>query len=166
MPQLRDPVMVVALSGWVDAGLAGGGAIAFLAGAARDAARRSAASTSPTSWTCSRPVPTVHLVDGVSREIDWPEITLTAGNLGRDVVLCTGPEPSLRWREVLGELVDAAPTCSASREAFTVGGIPAMASHRRPVDVLATGTDERLLAEPGRGARTTPGPPARRACSR
>ena len=28
LPQLRDPVMVVALSGWVDAGLAGGGAAA------------------------------------------------------------------------------------------------------------------------------------------
>ena len=30
LPQLRDPVLVVALSGWVDAGLAGGGTVAVL----------------------------------------------------------------------------------------------------------------------------------------
>jgi hypothetical protein len=29
-PELRDPVLVVALSGWVDAGLAGAGAAAVL----------------------------------------------------------------------------------------------------------------------------------------
>ena len=30
LPRLRDPVMVVVLSGWVDAGMAGAGAMAVL----------------------------------------------------------------------------------------------------------------------------------------
>jgi len=99
----------------------------------------------------------VHLVDGVSREIDWPEITLTAGRLGRDVVLVTGPEPSLRWRAVLGELVDVALQLGVS-EAYTVGGIPAMASHRRPVSVLATGTDEEVVERAGAWRQDYTGP--------
>ena len=36
-PELHDPVMVVALSGWIDAGLAGSGAIAVLADQLEDA---------------------------------------------------------------------------------------------------------------------------------
>jgi proteasome assembly chaperone (PAC2) family protein len=90
----------------------------------------------------------VHLVDGVSREIAWPEISFTAGHLGRDVVLCVGPEPSLRWRAVLGEVVDLAVRLGVTA-AFTVGGIPSMASHRRPVSVLATGTDAELVEAAG-----------------
>ena len=50
-----DPVMVVALTGWVDGGLAGAGAVAAAAEAARVAAHVRAASTSPICWTSSRP---------------------------------------------------------------------------------------------------------------
>jgi proteasome assembly chaperone (PAC2) family protein len=101
--------------------------------------------------------PTVQLVGGVQREIVWPEITLTAGHLGRDLVLCVGPEPSLRWREVLGDLVDVAGQVGV-KEAYTVGGIPAMASHRLPVAVLATGTDEEAVARAGAWRQDYSGP--------
>ena len=147
LPQLRDPVLVVSLSGWVDAGLAGGGTVALLQEqleSARSFGRLDLADLMDLQQTR----PTVHLVDGVSREIVWPQISLSAGNLGRDVVLCVGPEPSLRWRTVLGELVDLAQRLGVSA-AFTVGGIPSMASHRRPVSVLATGTSDELVAERG-----------------
>jgi proteasome assembly chaperone (PAC2) family protein len=156
LPQLRDPVMVVALAGWVDAGLAGSGAVAFL-NEQLDASRTFARIDLGDLMDLQQTRPTVHLVDGVSREIEWPEIALSAGRLGRDVVLCTGPEPSLRWRAVLGELVDVARQLGVSR-AFTVGGIPAMASHRRPVSVLATGTDEALVAEAGAWRQDYTGP--------
>ena len=156
LPQLRDPVMVVALAGWVDAGLAGGGAVALLQEqleSARTFARLDLADLMDLQQTR----PTVHLVDGVSRQIVWPEITLSAGRLGRDVVLCTGPEPSLRWRELLGEIVDLAGRLGTSA-AFTVGGIPSMASHRRPLSVLATGTDEELVAGAGAWRQDYTGP--------
>jgi len=156
LPQLRDPVLVVALAGWVDAGLAGSGSVAFLQ-EQLDAARTFGRIDLGDLMDLQQTRPTVHLVDGVSREIDWPEITLTAGRLGRDVVLCTGPEPSLRWRAVLGELVDVAKELGIV-EAFTVGGIPAMASHRRPVSVLATGTDEALVERAGAWRQDYSGP--------
>ena len=50
--------------------------------------------------------PVVQLADGVTRTIAWPSIEFVAGNAGRDVVLCRGPEPSLRWRAVLGAIGD------------------------------------------------------------
>lgn len=156
LPQLRDPVLVVALTGWVDAGLAGSGSVAFLQ-EQLDAARTFGRIDLGDLMDLQQTRPTVHLVDGVSREIDWPEITLSAGRLERDVVLCSGPEPSLRWRAVLGELVDVCRQLGVS-EAFTVGGIPAMASHRRPVSVLATGTDEALVERAGAWRQDYSGP--------
>jgi proteasome assembly chaperone (PAC2) family protein len=156
IPELRDPVMVVALTGWVDAGLAGSGSIAFLH-EQLDAVRTFARLDLGDLMDLQQTRPTVHLVDGVSREISWPEITLSAGRLGRDVVLCTGPEPSLRWRAVLGELVDVAQRLGVTA-AFSVGGIPAMASHRRPISVLATGTDEDLVARAGAWRQDYTGP--------
>jgi len=156
IPELRDPVMVVALTGWVDAGLAGSGSIAFLH-EQLDAVRTFARLDLGDLMDLQQTRPTVHLVDGVSREISWPEITLSAGRLGRDVVVCTGPEPSLRWRAVLGELVDVAQRLGVTA-AFSVGGIPAMASHRRPISVLATGTDEDLVARAGAWRQDYTGP--------
>jgi proteasome assembly chaperone (PAC2) family protein len=156
LPQLRNPVMVVALAGWVDAGIAGSGSVAFLQ-EQLDAARSFGRMDLADLMDLQQTRPTVHLVDGVSREIEWPEITLTAGRLERDVVLCSGPEPSLRWRAVLGELVDIARQLGVS-EAFTVGGIPAMASHRRPISVLATATDEALVERAGAWRQDYTGP--------
>jgi proteasome assembly chaperone (PAC2) family protein len=156
LPQLRDPVLVVALAGWVDAGLAGSGSVAFLE-EQLDAARSFGRLDLGDLMDLQQTRPTVHLVDGVSREIEWPEITLTAGRLGRDVVLCAGPEPSLRWRAVLGELVELARRLGVT-EAYTVGGIPAMVSHRRPLSVLATGTDEAVVERAGAWRQDYTGP--------
>jgi proteasome assembly chaperone (PAC2) family protein len=147
LPQLRDPVLVVSLSGWVDAGLAGGGTVAVLQ-EQLESVRTFGRLDLSDLMDLQQTRPTVHLVDGVSREIAWPEISFTAGHLGRDVVLCVGPEPSLRWRAVLGEVVDLAVRLGVTA-AFTVGGIPSMASHRRPVSVLATGTDAELVEAAG-----------------
>jgi proteasome assembly chaperone (PAC2) family protein len=156
LPQLRDPVLVVALSGWVDAGLAGGGTVAVLQ-EQLESVRTFGRLDLSDLMDLQQTRPTVHLVDGVSREIVWPEIAFTAGHLDRDVVLCVGPEPSLRWRAVLREVVDLAVRLGVT-EAFTVGGIPSMASHRRPVAVLATGTDADLVEAAGAWRQDYTGP--------
>ena len=156
LPQLRDPVLVVALSGWVDAGLAGGGTVAVLE-EQLESVRTFGRLDLSDLMDLQQTRPTVHLVDGVSREIAWPRISFSAGHLGRDVVLCVGPEPSLRWRAVLGEVVDLAQQLGVTA-AFTVGGIPSMASHRRPVSVLATGTDTELVEAAGAWRQDYTGP--------
>lgn len=145
LPQLREPVLVGAMSGWVDAGFAGAGSAALLV--------EQLASGSPfahldlsdlVDLAASRP--SVHLVDGATREIAWPRLEFVAGHLGADVVVVAGPEPSLRWSTVSDEIVELAQRL-AVRRAFLLGGMPAATSHRWPVEVAATATRRSLAQE-------------------
>ncbi len=146
-PELRDPVLVVVLTGWVDAGVAGATAAAMLAAqltSGRVFGRIDLADLVDLQQTR----PTVSLVDGATREIVWPVIEFTAGRAGRDVVLCAGPEPSLRWPTITNEIVEVARRLGV-RKAFSLGAMPAVVSHRRPTPVLATATSEELAEEAG-----------------
>src|SRR5260221_1023759 len=94
LPELRDRVMVIVLSGWVDAGMAGAGAMAVLTeqlGSKHTFGRIDLSDLLDLQQTR----PTVRLADGAAREVVWPSIDLISGTLGRDVVLVVGPEPSL-----------------------------------------------------------------------
>ena len=146
-PDLRDPVLVVALSGWVDAGLAGAGAAAVLSEQLDSAAGFGRVDlTDLVDLQQTRP--SVHLADGATREIAWPAIDLIAGRAGRDVVLCRGPEPSLRWRAFSEELVQMSQRLGVSMM-VGLGGMPTLVSHRRPVSVLTTATSRSLAQEVG-----------------
>lgn len=144
-PQCNEPVLVVALAGWVDAGFAGAGAATALQeqlGDVEPFATLDVADLMDLQQT--RPI--ARWGDDGNRIIDWPAITFTFGRLGRDVVVVSGPEPSLRWPTVAAAIVDAATTLGV-REAITVAGMPALTSHRRPVPVLATATHRSLAQE-------------------
>jgi predicted ATP-grasp superfamily ATP-dependent carboligase len=147
VPQLRDPVMVVSFTGWVDGGLAGAGAVAVLVDAmqsSRTCARFDLAEYVDLQQTR----PTVSLIDGETRQVHWPTIELVAGVAGRDVLVVSGPEPSVRWQAVVDELVAFA-TAVGIREAVLLGGMPAPVSHRRPVPVQATAATRSVAQEIG-----------------
>lgn len=146
-PDLRDPVLVVALSGWVDAGLAGAGAAAVLSDQL-DSAGEFGRVDLTDIVDLQQTRPSVHLVDGATREITWPTIDLVAGRAGRDVVLCRGPEPSLRWGAFGDELVQMSQRIGVSMM-LGLGGMPTLVSHRRPVTVLTTATSRSLAQEVG-----------------
>jgi len=146
-PQLRDPVMLVALTGWVDGGLAGAGALAAVADQLQ-AARRFGRIDLADLVDLQQTRPTVALDDGTVRTITWPSVDLVAGQAGRDVVLVAGPEPSIRWRELTATLVDVAQRLGV-RTAVALGGMPAAISHRRPTAVLATASSRSLAQEIG-----------------
>src|SRR5262249_26204060 len=135
-PDLHEPVLVVALQGWVDAGMAGAGTI--------DVLREQLVDADPFAdidltdvMDLQQTRQTARWGDDGNREIDWPAINLVAGRLGRDVVMVSGPEPSLAWSTVSADIVATAKRLDVKR-AFTVAGMPALVSHRRPVPVLAT----------------------------
>ncbi len=150
-PDITEPLMILALTGWVDGGGAGAGAITALG---EQLERRSTFATIDVTPLAdlqqTRPV--AHFVDG-SRVIDWPQIVLECGHIGggrsgagRDLVLVHGPEPSLRWPSVSQTLVDAARHVGV-RQAATLGGIPALVSHRRQAVVTASATQRSLAQE-------------------
>ena len=146
-PSLREPVMLIALTGWVDGGLAGTGTLAAVA-EALDSPRRFASIDLSDFLDLQQTRPTVSLIDGVTRRIDWPSIDLVAGHAGRDVVIVAGPEPSVRWRDVSANLVEVAQHLDV-KLAVTLGGMPAPVSHRRPVNVLATASSRSVAQELG-----------------
>ncbi len=146
-PELHEPVMVVALTGWVDAGMAGAGALAALHAQLEDPRTFGRLDLSDLA-DLSETRPSVRLVDGVTREIEWPSIDLVSGRLGRDVVLVAGPEPAARWKAVVAELVEVATRLGVSA-VYTLGGMPASVSHRKPARVLATAGDEARAREVG-----------------
>jgi proteasome assembly chaperone (PAC2) family protein len=144
-PTLREPLLVVALRGWVDAGSAGQGAAEALReqlAGARVFGRVDLTDLCDLQQT--RPL--ARFSDGGLRVITWPAIELAAGAAGRDVVVAAGPEPSLRWPAVARALVEAAQRLGA-RSAVTLGGMPALATHRHSVAVLATATSRSLAQE-------------------
>jgi predicted ATP-grasp superfamily ATP-dependent carboligase len=146
-PELRDPILVVALSGWVDAGLAGAGAVAYLVDQLQSVRRFGRVELADV-MDLQQVRPTVHLVDGVSRTVEWPVIELLAGSAGRDVVVAYGPEPSTRWRTITDELVGLARELGITT-AVMLGGLPAPVSHRRTSRVVATATRHSVLQEVG-----------------
>jgi proteasome assembly chaperone (PAC2) family protein len=145
MPRLREPVLVGALSGWVDAGYAGAGSVALLVEQLTARAEVAHVDLSDlVDLAATRPM--THLVDRATREITWPRIDLVAGHLGVDVAVVHGPEPSLRWSEVSAAIVDLAARLGV-RRAYFLGGMPTATSHRRPVDVAATATRREVAQE-------------------
>lgn len=146
-PACDRPALVVALTGWVDAGGAGTGASTAL----RELARPDDPfGTIDLTDLCDlqQTRPTARFVEGGLRLIEWPHISLVHAWLGRDVIIVTGPEPSMRWPSVAGEIVAAARRLGVA-EAATLGGMPALVSHRRPLPVLATATSRSLAQEAG-----------------
>lgn len=142
---LDRPVVVLALSGWIDAGSAGEAATRYLEENLDDAVEFARVDLGEHS-DLQATRPSIELVNGVTREIRWPAITFSAGRAGTDVVVCYGPEPSLRWRVFASEVVELTRRLGA-RMLVTLGGMPTPVSHRRAVRVLATATSRSLAQE-------------------
>src|SRR3954463_16371158 len=94
-PSLREPIIVCAFKGWNDAGEAASAAVQFLC-EAFDA--EPLAGVDPEDFYDFTSVrPSVRLVDGRSRAIDWPENNFAAAQVptaDRDLIMLSGIEPS------------------------------------------------------------------------
>lgn len=145
-PQTQDPVLVVALSGWVDSGAAGAGAAGLLRRAAH--ADTFATYDLDAIGDLSTTRPHVRVQAGSLRVVSTPHLDLAAGTLGRDVVTLLGPEPAQQWSRFTRELASLAQRLGV-REAYFLGGMPAPVSHRQPLRVLTTVMDEAASARYG-----------------
>ena len=98
-PKLDRPVLIAAFRGWNDGGQGASLAGAYLA-RAWDAIEF--ASIDPENFYDFQATrPTVALIDGHQRQIEWPENTFMYAALpgsDRDVIILLGVEPNLRWR--------------------------------------------------------------------
>ncbi len=154
--QLRRPALVAAFRGWNDGGEAATTAATYL----RDRWEASPiGSVDPEEFfdfQVTRPM--VRLVDGVTRQIDWPASTFFHARLPeRDVVVLLGIEPNVRWRTFTEALVGAVRGLGVE-SALTLGAFLADVPHTFPVPVTGSAADPASAERLGLTASRYEGP--------
>ena len=148
-PSLRRPTLVAAFSGWNDAADAASDGVRWLA---RTVGARVFATLDTEEYLDFQAArPTVELVDGVIREIQWPALAFSAGSLpggGRDLVLLLGVEPNLRWPTFCDDVISVARTTGCEL-VVTLGALLGDVPHSRPMRCTGSATDEVLAAKLG-----------------
>jgi proteasome assembly chaperone (PAC2) family protein len=147
-PSLRRPVLITAFEGWNDAGDAASTAVRSLA---EQWGAEPFATIDPEifyDFTSTRP--TVRLDEEGRRQIDWPEVAISAARVSPDldVVCLIGVEPQLRWRTFC-EQVSGLATLLDARLVITVGALLADVPHTRPTPVYGAAYDDDVSARFG-----------------
>ncbi len=148
-PVLEHPVLIAAFRGWNDGAQGASLAGSFLA---KTWGAEQFASIDPEEFydfQATRPM--VSLVDGITRQIDWPENDFyhaSPDGLGRGALLLLGVEPSMRWRRFSSLIVDLAREYEVEM-VVTLGALLADVPHTRPSPVTGTAGDPELVEQLG-----------------
>jgi predicted ATP-grasp superfamily ATP-dependent carboligase len=147
-PTVERPVLVVAMEGWIDAGLAAATASANLMGSMPNEVVATFDSDELIDFRARRP--TLRIVNGVDTELRWSTIRLlvATNRTGRSVLILNGPEPDMRWNRFVAELVDLATRLEVEM-VIGLGAFPAPVPHTRPVRLVGTSTDPEMSARVG-----------------
>ena len=144
-----EPVLVAAFEGWNDAGDAASAAIEHLQLTWEATALAEIDPDDYYDFQVTRP--TVRMVDGVTRRVEWPTTRLSVcrpPGSSRDVVLMHGIEPNMRWRRFCAELLEHVDKLGVST-VVTLGALLADTPHTRPVPVTGTAYDAASAAQFG-----------------
>lgn len=140
-PTLRDPVLILALSGWVDAGAAGTEAAEALAGDGHEIVRFNGDQLF--DYRSNRPV--VSFRDGQMTDVRWPQIVIKHRTLPeRDLLVMIGSEPDYQWHAFAEAVVDLMDHFGAGL-IITIGSVPAAVPHTYPPPVMMTASSDELV---------------------
>lgn len=138
IPQLRSPIMILAFSGWNDAGEAASAAIEHLASIWPVQTIGEFDTEEFYDYQNNRPI--VSVDESFNRSLTWPTTTVrgvSLPNYDRDLILVSGVEPSLKWRTFVGQLLDLGEDLDISM-VVCLGSLLADVPHTRPIPVTAT----------------------------
>ena len=138
IPQLRSPIMILAFSGWNDAGEAASAALEHLASIWPVQAIGEFDTEEFYDYQNNRPI--VSVDESLNRSLTWPTTTVrgvSLPNYDRDLILVSGVEPSLKWRSFVGQLLDLGEDLDISM-VVCLGSLLADVPHTRPIPVTAT----------------------------
>lgn len=147
-PAPQAPVLVVALDGWIDAGMAAATALDTLL---------ETVDTRPFAVFDPEPLidqrsrrPRLVVANGMNEGITWPEPTIRVGvdRLGSGIAILSGPEPDFRWRSFAAAVTEVAQGMG-TRLMVGFGGFPAAAPHTRPIRLVSTATTPELASQVG-----------------
>ncbi len=146
IPELRNPVMIIAFSGWNDAGEAATGAIKHLLNVWRDDTNTTIpeliADVEPEDFydfQVNRPM--VLVDESQIRSITWPDTSvyaLSTPQFKHDLVIVKGVEPSMRWKTFTRDILDLADDLEVSL-IIAIGSLLADTPHSRPITVSGSG---------------------------
>ena len=148
-PSLRRPVLLAAFRGWNDAGDAASAAVEFIRGRFEPSPVARIDPDEFLDFTTVRP--TIKLVDGRTRQIEWPDTEIEAVEVPgaeSDLIVLRGVEPSLRWRRYSEGIVEVARELNAGT-VITLGSLLADVPHTRPVSITGIASDQALVDKLG-----------------
>ena len=155
---LRAPALVCAFSGWNDAGEAASSALTFMG--SQLGATRFAQLDPEEFFDFQATRPTIRLVEGRTRSVEWPEVEVWAAHAPRaprDLVLVSGPEPSMRWRSFCDGILELAEALGVQLT-VTLGALLADVAHTRPVPLVGLASDAALVERHGLSPTSYEGP--------
>ncbi len=146
---LVDPVIVVALDGWTDAGRAGSMAGEMLQRGWPGEGIGEFDADALFDYRDRRPI--LSIDSGMLERPVWPSLKVVALSPAStlSVLLVQGAEPDLAWQQLCADLVELAQAAGATRY-VGLGAVPAPVPHTRATQVITTGNDEALLDRYGR----------------
>jgi proteasome assembly chaperone (PAC2) family protein len=162
IPALRNPVMLIAFSGWNDAAEAATGAASHILGAWTDAEHaindqvgvvpELIADIDPEEFydfQVNRPI--VDIDESQIRSLTWPGTQifgLATPNFDFDFIIVRGVEPSMKWKAFTHDLLDLADDLEV-QTIITLGSMLADAPHSRPITVTGSGAHPELAKRLG-----------------
>ena len=155
---LRAPALLCAFKGWNDAGDAASAALTFVGSAL--GATRFATIDPEEFFDFQATRPSIHMTEGRTREITWPEIEVFEARVPRaprDLILVSGSEPSMRWRTFCKLVVDLAEALD-TQMVVTLGALLADVPHSRPTGITGLASDDTLVERLGLEPTTYEGP--------
>lgn len=144
LPELKDPILIVMLSGWIDASGAASSAMAHIIN--ESAARSLIEFDADTFMDFRARRPFMELREGVNTRIAWnlPEMQVGTDNNERDVLLLTGPEPDIAWNAFAEAVAGLAKQLNVTK-CIGLGAYPFGAPHTRSVGLTATSPDPSII---------------------
>ncbi|MGQ0849037.1 MAG: PAC2 family protein [Actinomycetota bacterium] len=140
-PVLDQPVLLICLNGWVNAGSAASLVAQTLGGDLL----ASGDTDLLFDYRVSRP--TLDFVEGVMTRLEWPHLSMRHLRADtKDVLVLSGTEPNWNWRRLGNELSGLAIELMV-RQQISVGGVPWAWPHTRPVPIMATASSHDVLPE-------------------
>jgi proteasome assembly chaperone (PAC2) family protein len=162
IPALRNPVMLIAFSGWNDAAEAATGAASHILGAWTDAEHaindqvgvvpELIADIDPEEFydfQVNRPI--VDIDESQIRSLTWPGTQifgLATPNFDFDFIIVRGVEPSMKWKTFTHDLLDLADDLEV-QTIITLGSMLADAPHSRPITVTGSGAHPEIAKRLG-----------------
>ncbi|MFM8600773.1 MAG: PAC2 family protein [Actinomycetota bacterium] len=143
LPALHQPVLLVQLTGWIDASGAANTAMEHITRVTDAKELLTFDGDTFIDYRARRPV--MELREGVNTRIVWgaPGLRVGTDGKGKDVVILSGPEPDTAWRFFARTVGELAAELGVTKM-IALGAYPYGAPHTRPVGLSSTTPNEAL----------------------